>query len=225
MSRLIALLLLPVLVLQGCAQGAEHALGYETLEISTIIPPGGYEAWTTRGEPGDVLIVKLWVEKGAADFYLTNISGYLAYKDAPPGVPVDFYYVGGEFSSVGVHRIEYLYIIAVRDELVVIADNSNRTAEGTAPTGELMLGGRIELHERFWGTTTILIIAGAVIATLGAMACAVSRWMCSTRSERPGRRIAPLKRRDLSPGRCAVRRTVGAKQRKVLSRKRRMRVR
>ncbi|MEW5937823.1 MAG: hypothetical protein AB1665_08425 [Candidatus Thermoplasmatota archaeon] len=224
MKRLIALLML-ALLLQGCAQGAEHTLGYEALEVHTSIHINGYEAWTMHVEPGDVLIVELWVDEGAADFYLTNLSGYLAYRNAPPGVPVEFYYVGGAFSSPGAQRIEYLYTIAVRDVLVVIVDNSNRTAQGASPTGALLLSGRIELHERFWSSTTILITVGVVIATLVIMVWAVCRWRDTTMPNTAGQRRATHRGRGSFPAKHPLRRKVRAKERKVLSRKRRMRVR
>ncbi|MBI5001457.1 MAG: hypothetical protein HZB92_08055 [Euryarchaeota archaeon] len=183
-AALVASIAVALFLSSGFGSAAEQSIGYGARDAGAALQPGEYEAWIFPTGPGDLVSVTLH-STALADFYLTNYSGYLAYKLGQFGTANDFYFIGGECSKVNATGISYLYNPAVDDMLVVIADNQNRTVEGAAPAGPVQITGKIDVRQRFWSLNNILIIGAVVAAAVVLMAWAASRWARAPPEHRP----------------------------------------
>ena len=191
-AALVIAIALALSLFPGPASAAEQSIGYGARSVNVSLQAGEYEAWIFPTSPGDLVSVALH-STGLADFYLTNYSGYLAYKLGQFGVANDFYFIGGDFSKVNATAMSYIYNPVTDDTLVVVADNQNRTTEGAVPVGSLQVTGNIEVRQNFWSLSNVLIIGGAIVAAVLLMAWAASRWMRAP-PERPPKMVRVVHR-------------------------------
>jgi hypothetical protein len=154
----------------GQCAGGERTLKYGDTAVHEAIPAGGFQAFVVQLKIGDLLEVRLAEESSArVDFYLTNYTAYLAYRGVPVGIVLDFYYIAGGASANSAPQIEYSYRAMKADKMVVIVDNSNRTAEGASGVAPVTVVGQIKATENIWTLKTALIGALVVGCMIGVI--------------------------------------------------------
>lgn len=167
--KILSLLLAAMILLPGIVSAAYSELDYGTHEISCTLQINEDAAFAIHTEPGDVLMVNLTVTSGGAvDFYLSNTTAYLAYRASlgGNGYVDDLYYVR-EYSSKSSGSISYDYTAFMKNNLVVLIDNTGWTEGGADPTGVVVVEGTITVQKNVWTWQNIAITA-LVIAVIVA---------------------------------------------------------
>ncbi|MDO9537058.1 MAG: hypothetical protein Q7J68_01925 [Thermoplasmata archaeon] len=169
-SILLALALASLLCLNTSA--ATVQLPYGTHQISITLQPNEDLAYLIPLELGDRLIVNLAVaEGGPVDFYLTNLTAYNLYKASVSG-DLNFpslYYLTGQTSENAI-EVQYSYDSLVKNELVVLIDNSVYTENGAAPIGPVTVTGEITVERNVWTFQNIAITIAVVVIIILFMA-------------------------------------------------------
>lgn len=167
--KTISLLLAAMILLPGAVSAAYSELDYGTHEISCTLQVNEDAAYAIHTEPGDRLIVDLTVTSGGAvDFYLSNTTAYLAYRASLDGNGYvnELYYVR-EYSSRSSGSVSYEYTAFIKNNLVVLIDNTGWTEGGAVPTGTVVVEGTITVQKNVWTWQNIAITA-LVIAVIVA---------------------------------------------------------
>ena len=131
-------------------------------------------AYVVHMKPGDVLTVDLWeLSDDPVDFYLTNLTAYLAYKASLTGQQeIDYLYFLGEGTRKDSAEINYQYTAMVESTFVVLIDNSQWTEGGADPTGQVGIRGEIIFEKNVWTWQNIAITAlviGVIIAFMAGV--------------------------------------------------------
>jgi hypothetical protein len=209
---LLALLLaVSAVFLAPMAQAADATMAQGVNQIDITIQAGGWVGYVVDAGRGDVIDVELAeAHDTRIDFYLTNYSAYLVYKDAPPGVPLDFYYISGGYSGKAVPAIAYQYVAFRSEKLVIVIDNANKTEEGAESSGSVTVRGTVDVRPvSGWGLRDWAVAgacAGGMVAIIG-----VAMW-------RSGRKKRPRKAQNAAkttgrPARVSVRKPLSPKRR------------
>jgi hypothetical protein len=159
-------------VLLASTATAISELDYGTHEISVTLQPGEDAAYLIPMGAGDRLTISLEVAAGGrADFYLTNITAYNAYKASTSGNAYfpSLYYVA-EGSQENVSRIRYSYDSYSANEYIILLDNTGFTEDGATPTGVITITGNIQVERNIWTLQNIVILAVVIIAIILFMA-------------------------------------------------------
>lgn len=167
--KILSLLLAAMILFPSMVSAAYSELDYGTHEISSTLQVNEDAAFFIHTEPGDKLIVNLTVASGGpVDFYLSNTTAYLAYRASLSGSGYvnELYYVR-EFSSRSSGSVSYEYTAFIRNNLVVLIDNTGWTEGGAVPTGVVVVEGTITVQKNAWTWQNIAITA-LVIAVIVA---------------------------------------------------------
>ncbi len=162
-------MLAAMILLPGTVNAAYSELAYGSHEISITLQVNEDTAYAIHTEPGDRLIVDLTVTSGGAvDFYLSNTTAYLAYRTSLDGNGYvnELYYVR-EYSSRSSGSVSYEYTAFMKNNLVVLIDNTGYTEGGADPTGTVVVEGIITVQKNVWTWQNIAITA-LVIAVIVA---------------------------------------------------------
>ncbi len=167
--KILSLLLAAMILLPGTVSAAYSELDYGTHEISCTLQVNEDAAFAIHTEPGDRLIVNLTVASGGpVDFYLSNTTAYLAYRASVSGIGyVDELYYVREYSRKSSGSISYEYTAFIKNNLVVLIDNTGWTEGGAVPTDVVVVEGPISVHKNVWTWQNIAITA-LVIAVIVA---------------------------------------------------------
>ena len=158
-----------MILLPGTVSAAYSELDYGTHEISCTLQVNQDAAFAIHTEPGDRLIVNLTVTSGGpVDFYLSNTTAYLAYRASIGGnLYVNELYYVREYSIKSTGSLSYEYTAFIKNNLVVLIDNTGWTEGGAVPTGTVVVEGTITVQKNVWTWQNIAITA-LVIAVIVA---------------------------------------------------------
>jgi len=162
--------MLVTLSLSAGLAGAEYFnLDYGTHVITVNLEMHEDVAYIVHTQTGDELKVDLTVtDGGSVDFYLTNLTAYMAYRASlgGGGIVDELIYVR-ENSRQSTGSISYDYTAFVTNTLVVVIDNTAWTVDGAQPTGPVSVEGTIVFEKNIWTWQNIVITAlviGVIIA-------------------------------------------------------------
>jgi hypothetical protein len=127
--------------------------------VSETIPLNDDVAFVIHMEAGDSLEVSLREVNGKhVDFYLTNLTAYMAYRASLSGaIEFDYLYFLGEGTRKDTVEASYQYTLFVDNTLVVMIDNSPWTDGGASPSGAASIEGSIVVHKNVWTAQNIII--------------------------------------------------------------------
>jgi hypothetical protein len=142
-------------------------LGYGSHVISKSIRMDDDMAYAIHMEPGDRLVVDLVEVNGIrVDYYLTNITAYMAYQARLNYEFGPLYlYSLGRYSSNFSTAINYEYTTFIKNTMVVLIDNTDHV--GVNSTSPVAVSGTISVHKNVWTLENILImtlIIGIIVA-------------------------------------------------------------
>jgi hypothetical protein len=151
-------------------------LGYGSHGVSDTIQMNDDLAYVVHMRAGDRLEASLRETTGKrVDFYLTNLTAYMAFKASLSGnQEVEYLYFLWEGTSKDTTLVEYEYTSFIENTLVVVVDNSPWTEDGAIPSGSVSVEGSITLHKNVW-TLQNIIITVLVIAVI--IAFMVGFWL------------------------------------------------
>ena len=134
-------------------------LGYGTHQVSETIPMNDDAAFVIHMEAGDSLEVDLREVNGKhVDFYLTNLTAYVAYRASLSGViEFDYLYYLAQGTRKDAVEAGYHYTLFFDNTLVVMIDNSPWTDGGASPSGSVSIEGSIIVHKNVWTAQNIII--------------------------------------------------------------------
>ena len=146
-------------------------LDYGTHQVSIALQSGEEAAYLINMGPGDRLVVNLNVLGGShADFYLTNLTAYNAYKS---GIVGSLYFLGGQ-SREDSPRAQYSYDSLTANEYVLLIDNTANTEGGAIPAGPVTIEGTITVEKNIWTVRNIALTIALIIGI--ALFMAYLRW-------------------------------------------------
>jgi hypothetical protein len=146
-------------------------LGYGTHQVSETVQINDDLAYVVHMSAGDRLEVSLQETTGKrVDFYLTNLTAYLAYRASLSGQQeLEYLYYLSEGTSKDTTTVEYQYTTFIDNTLVVMIDNGPWTEGGAAPTGPVSVDGTIIVHKNVWTAQNIIITILVVAVIIAFM--------------------------------------------------------
>jgi hypothetical protein len=147
------------------------SLGYGTHQVSESIAMNDDLAYVIHMRGGDRLEVSLRETTGKrVDFYLTNLTAYMAYKASLSGsVEFDYLYFLWEGTRKDTVEANYRYMLFVENTLVVMIDNSPWTEGGASPSGSANIEGTITVHKNVWTAQNIIITVLVICVIIAFM--------------------------------------------------------
>jgi len=142
-------------------------LGYGDHDISETIRMDDDLAFVVYLGVGDKLVVNLRETTGTlTDFYLTNLTAYMAYKASVPGHGgIDYLYFLREGSKNSTIEISYTYTAYIDQSVVIVVDNTDMV--GAYSSSAVHIEGTIAVNKNVWTWQNIAITAlviGVIVA-------------------------------------------------------------
>ena len=134
-------------------------LGYGSHQVSESVRMNDDLAYVIHMRAGDSIEVNLRETTSRhVDFYLTNLTAYMAYKASLSGqIEFDYLYFLSEGTRKDSVEANYQYTLFVDNTLVVMVDNSPWTEGGADPSGSVNIEGSIVVHKNVWTAQNIMI--------------------------------------------------------------------
>jgi len=161
------IIIIILLSLAASAIASPVDLGYGTHDISETIRMDDDLAFVVYLGAGDKLVVNLRETTGTlTDFYLTNLTAYMAYKASVPGQGgVDYLYFLREGSKNSTIEISYTYTAYIDHSVVIVVDNTDLV--GAYTSSAVHIEGTIAVNKNVWTWQNIAITAlviGVIVA-------------------------------------------------------------
>ncbi len=156
-------ILILLAIISTTASAATYNLGYGSEVIRIEIPVNRDAAYIIPLGVGDKLIVNLEViEGGPVDFYLSNKTAYEIYEASRSGyINFDSLYYIDDYSRTSTGSILYTYNSLIKNELVVIIDNTGYIGE--MPSDSVTVHGSIIVEKNIWTLQNILVTIVLII--------------------------------------------------------------
>lgn len=161
--------IITLLTLTASALANPVTLGYGDHGISETIRMDDDLAYVVYLRTGDKLVVDLRETTGTqVDYYLTNLTAYMAYKASAPGQGgLDFLYFLREGSKNSTLEISYSYTAYLDHSLVIVIDNTDFV--GADSSSAVNIEGTISVNKNVWTWQNIAITALVICVIVAFM--------------------------------------------------------